>query len=178
MLLLEFCLSIKYPLYKQCDQRWGNDTMGVPGHPDQDDSICSQGCAMSCVAMALGGHGIKILGQEATPGTLNKWLQASNGYQCLDGDCCNLVLDAPTLLAPSKMKCYGEPIVPFYNTLVKFFMDGLAILAHVRNRHHFVLIIGIDKENPQSFITNDPGFNQTSYRYSEIHDVILYDFIQ
>ena len=38
------------PLFKQCDPRWGNATMGVEG-PGEQSSICGEGCAMSCVAM-------------------------------------------------------------------------------------------------------------------------------
>ncbi len=33
-------------------------------------------------------------------GTLNKWLRYDNGYTCIDGDCDNLVLNAPERLAP------------------------------------------------------------------------------
>jgi len=169
--------AIQYPLYKQCNSMWGNDTMGVPGHPDEDDTICNQGCAMSCVAMALAGHGITIEGKVATPGSLNKWLQAKNGYECLDGDCCNLILNAPEALAPNRIRCLGEPQVPFFSTLKKFVMDGLSVLAHVRHQHHFVLLLGMDPTQEQSFVVNDPGFNQHSYNYSDIHDVIVYDIL-
>ena len=40
------------PLFKQCDPRWGNTTMGVHGAGEQS-TICHEGCAMTCVAMAL-----------------------------------------------------------------------------------------------------------------------------
>lgn len=62
-----------YPLYKQCDPRWGNDTMVTT-------TICSVGCLMSSTAMALAGHGIGIGGAQADPGSLNAWLRTHNGY--------------------------------------------------------------------------------------------------
>lgn len=52
--------------------------MGVPGQ-SSDDTICSQGCAMSSVAMALSGYNFTIAGQTITPGVLNDWLRKNNG---------------------------------------------------------------------------------------------------
>ena len=49
---------------KQCDPRWGNDTMVTT-------TICAVGCLMSSTSMALAGHGITVAGSLATPGTLN-----------------------------------------------------------------------------------------------------------
>jgi len=46
----------------QCDPAWGTDQMGVPGMGAEDDTICNQGCAMSCVAMALAGFNFTING--------------------------------------------------------------------------------------------------------------------
>jgi len=55
--------------------------------------------------------------------------------------------------------------------------EGLILLAHVRKQSHFVLITGLDPKDPQNFLVNDPGFNRTSYAYSEMHDIIIYDII-
>ena len=84
--------------------------MGMPGN--KRDTICHQGCAMTCLAMALAGNNISIpqgdSGQRvvANPGivskfwfsyflespshnyfagTLNEWLVANNGYKCIAG---------------------------------------------------------------------------------------------
>jgi len=127
--------------------------------------------------MSLAGHGIALQGKLPTPGSLNKWLQSTDGYECLDGDCCNLILDAPANIAPTRIRSLGEPLVPFYHTLERLVLDGLIVIAHVRDRHHFVLLTGIDHQNPEAFLVNDPGYNQTSYFYKDIHDVILYDMI-
>eukprot|EP01125_Pyxidicula_operculata_P012030 TRINITY_DN3941_c0_g1_i1.p1 TRINITY_DN3941_c0_g1~~TRINITY_DN3941_c0_g1_i1.p1 ORF type:complete len:188 (-),score=29.29 TRINITY_DN3941_c0_g1_i1:17-580(-) len=174
--LISMCFGaqLTYPLYKQCDTKWGQQEMGVPGQAE-DDTICHQGCAMSCVSMALAGFNITIDGQVSTPETLNNWLRKNNGYVCLGGDCCNLVLDAPNRIAPLQVKSLGEPLTPFLPTLQKMVQDGLIVIAHVRNRSHFVLLTGVVL--PSSFLVNDPGFDQKIYHYSDIHDILLYDFI-
>jgi len=46
-----------YPLFKQCDPRWGADFMGGDGIYD---TVCAQGCAMSSLAMGLNGKGYVI----------------------------------------------------------------------------------------------------------------------
>src|SRR4051812_12239782 len=75
----EQIIPFKYPLYKQCDPRyvannvlihdlkliiykknkfgcrWGNNMM-------ENITVCSVGCLMSSVSMALGGHEILIAG--------------------------------------------------------------------------------------------------------------------
>lgn len=51
-----------YPLYMQCDPRWGNDPMN-------GTTICAEGCAMSCVSMALAGKNISIDGVPSNPRT-------------------------------------------------------------------------------------------------------------
>jgi len=166
-----------FPHYLQCDKQWGADQMGVPGKDAQDDTICHQGCAMSCVAMALAGFKLSINGSLVTPGSLNTWLRGNNGYTCIAGDCCNLILSAPNGLAPKRVRCLGEPQTPFLPTLVKMIRSGIIVLLHVTNPqpHHFVLVTGF--QAPNLFIVNDPFYPRTSYSYEEVHDVLLYDMI-
>lgn len=64
--------SPSYPLFSQCDAKWADDEMGVPGTGERA-TICKEGCAMSCVAMALAGHQIYINNSEvrvAGPGVV------------------------------------------------------------------------------------------------------------
>ena len=63
-----------YPLYKQCDPKWGNDQLGT-----SSNTICRAGCLMSSVAMALSGCGISY-----NPQSLNHWLKGHGGY--VNGD--------------------------------------------------------------------------------------------
>jgi hypothetical protein len=62
--------------YNQCDARWRDDAMGMPGVCPE--TICSAGAYMTCVAMLLswvaGGP------DAPDPGALNTWLQANGGY--------------------------------------------------------------------------------------------------
>lgn len=41
-------------------------------------------------------------------GTLNAWLRTNQGYVCIDGDCDNLVLDAPNNIAPGRVQFISE----------------------------------------------------------------------
>ena len=90
--------AITYPMFKQCDAAWGNDAMGIPGKGERS-TICREGCAMSCVAMALAGLRVFVNNTQSTPKSLNTWLKASNNYECAGGDCNNLVLTAPAFPA-------------------------------------------------------------------------------
>ena len=64
-----------YPLYLQCDTRWGSDMMGVKGNGERA-TICAEGCAMSCVSMALAGLDIKVANMTANPQNLNGVVQS------------------------------------------------------------------------------------------------------
>ena len=72
---------------------------------------------MSAVAMAMAGYGIMIPSGESdsssdmvtpTPGTLNQYLLSNNGYDCVNGDCNNLVLDAPNAASSGRFRFVGE----------------------------------------------------------------------
>jgi hypothetical protein len=74
-LLVTAVLARTYPLYKQCDSRWGNEQLGT-----SSNTICKAGCAISSVAMALTG-----CGHNYNPGTINTWLKNNGGYVGGDG---------------------------------------------------------------------------------------------
>ena len=65
-----------YPLFKQCDGRWGGYALGTSG----GKTVCQSGCLMSSVAMVLNDCRKTINGGEANPGTLNSWLKTNGGY--------------------------------------------------------------------------------------------------
>jgi hypothetical protein len=69
-LLISIAFSRTYPLYKQCDSRWGSHQLGT-----SSKTICQAGCLMSSAAMALTGTG-----HSETPDTLNTWLKSHGGY--------------------------------------------------------------------------------------------------
>jgi hypothetical protein len=69
-LIIIACYARTYPMYKQCDSRWGNERLGTSSR-----TICQAGCLMSSAAMALSG-----LGHNYNPSTLNTWLTHNGGY--------------------------------------------------------------------------------------------------
>ena len=161
-----------FPLYKQCDPRWGHNQMGTKG-PGEQNTICNEGCAMSSTAMALAGLGVTLGGQPVNPGTFNTWLQANGGYLCAAGDCNNLNLTAPERLS-ARMNLIAEAQKPSYNEIVSDIADGAVVhVAHVRNKTHFVLLLG-PTPTGFTFRVNDPGFNKTSYTYDDVSDIIRF----
>ena len=74
LILLMFFSAVftrNYPLFKQCDSRWGSERLGT--HPT--NTICSAGCLMSSAAMALTG-----IDNSYNPSSLNTWLNGHGGY--------------------------------------------------------------------------------------------------
>ena len=69
-LLFSCALTRTYPLYKQCDAKWGPQQLG-----SSSNSICKSGSATASLSMALAG-----IGKDYNPSTLNAWLKANNGY--------------------------------------------------------------------------------------------------
>eukprot|EP01089_Gocevia_fonbrunei_P013081 TRINITY_DN324_c0_g1_i1.p1 TRINITY_DN324_c0_g1~~TRINITY_DN324_c0_g1_i1.p1 ORF type:complete len:202 (+),score=41.30 TRINITY_DN324_c0_g1_i1:85-690(+) len=164
----------RYPLYKQCDPRWGKHWMGA--NTSSSDTVCAQGCAMSSLSMALGGRGY-LLPEHQTidPGTLNQWLRTHNGYECVDGDCDNLVLDAANRIEAG-IKFISEKEKPSLETVKEWIKIGNPIaIAHVRNRTHFVLLTGYYDSNNSTLDVNDPYYESDSYDYSQIADIITYE---
>jgi len=185
----------QYPIFKQCDPRWANEKMGVPGSTGRA-TVCLEGCAMSSVAMALAGRGFLLPNNtKITPGTLNEYLVRSNGYVCSgDGICNNLALDAPNNFTHGKFRLVGEwggtccggenakPSEEFLKTQmlsnqienIDINMNNNVFVAHVRNGTHFVLLTGYDDGK---FLVNDPYYNATSYTYSSMSDIIVYSIV-
>jgi hypothetical protein len=113
LLVVDVSSVSTYPLYKQCDPRWGHDMMGINGTGHRA-SICAEGCAMSCVAMVLEAAGYTLPGAATaviTPGSLNSYLISHHGYHCEKSDCDNLVLTAPDRLTGKYFHLY--PSGPF-----------------------------------------------------------------
>jgi len=135
---------------------------------------------MSCVSMGLAGWAIPINGSTATPETLNAWLRANSGYLCAGGDCNNLVLTAPSGLSTHELNVtfIGENQKPPLDVLHGWLRTGGYVpILHVRNRHHFVLCTGYDSSHPSTLYVNDPGYDQESYDYAEVSDILLYTIV-
>ena len=134
-----------YPLYKQCDSKWGSEHLGT-----SSKTICQAGCAMSSLAMGLAG-----IGKNYNPSTLNTWLKGHGGY--VSGDL--LVWGSVTSLGLSFIgKVANSQIAPGLSA-------GHVVILNVHNGGHWVLATGI---SGSKISVNDPGFSTSSYDMSEI----------
>ena len=179
--LIAFASASAFPLYRQCDPRWGNHTMGTVGLFHRS-TICAEGCFMSCMAMLLQGMGFASPAGQITPDTLNAWLIAHKGYLCAAGDCDNFVLTKPEEITGGRVRLVGEwPTAALQMTA----LPGLgsheaAYFAHVRNpqtghTNHFVLLQAYDNATDR-FTVLDPMYN-VSYARVNVSDVIVYELL-
>jgi hypothetical protein len=144
-------VSAGYPLFKQCDSRWGSHALGTSAK-----TICQAGCLMSSVSMILNDCGKTINGAGADPGNFNSWLTSNGGY--VSG---NLFVWGST----SK---FGLNFVGFLSTdadIKAKFNQGYAVILNVNNGGHYVLMTG---HTASGYNVNDPGFAKTSYTNAEV----------
>jgi hypothetical protein len=159
----------KAPVYKQCDTRWAQNTMGTDNR-----TICQSGCAMSCVASAIAAAGITINGQTVDPASLNAWLVANGGYICIDNFCSNLNLTRVDDVAPGRIMWLGEPFKPSFKELVFAASNNILFILHVRNKSHFVALVGYDSQLDGTLYVMDPYYSVDSYSYDDVADVLIY----
>lgn len=144
-LLVVLAASRNYPLYKQCDSKWGSEQLGT-----SSNTICKAGCLMSSVAMALAG-----IGKNYNPGSLNQWLKGHGGY--VSGD-----LFVWGSVSPLGLSYVGK--VANSNIASNLAANHIVIL-NVHNGGHWVLATSM---SGSTIHVNDPGYSTTSYTLSEI----------
>ncbi len=143
--LVVMSLRKTYPMFKQCDSKWGSEQIGF-----STNTICSSGSLMSSVSMALAGTG-----HDFNPSTLNQWLKGNWGY--VNGDL--LVWGSINSLGLT----YQGKIASFQ---IQTVLDqGKVVICNVRNGAHWVLAYGYDGNN---ILVNDPGYNNDSYGLNQI----------
>ena len=146
-LLVTLAFARTYPVFKQCDSRWGSERLGT-----SSNTICQAGCLMSSCSMALAGTG-----HNYNPSTLNKWLTSNGGY--VSGDL--FVWGSVTSLGLSFEAKVG-------NSQIKAKLDaGKVVICNVHNGGHWVLAYAYSGDN---IMVNDPGYSTTSYAISQIVD--------
>ncbi|EAL73331.1 hypothetical protein DDB_G0267756 [Dictyostelium discoideum AX4] len=152
-------IPFSYPLYKQCDSRWGNDLIIT-------ETICDVGCLMSSCSMAIGGKGITIDDGISNPGSLNTWLKSNSGYE---GD--NLLVESSLENVSNKINYVGsfpssqytmDDIISMLNK------KDLILIINVNQGSHFVLATGYDTTESDYVYVNDPGFTKSYYTYQDI----------
>ena len=151
-------VASSYPIYKQCDSRWGSDQLG-----SSSATICSAGCLMSSVSMVLADCSKSISGAVATPRTLNSWLRNNGGY--VQGN----------LFVWGSVGSFGLGFVGkaySANDIQSYFRQGKAVILNVNNGGHWVLMTGI---SGSSYLVNDPGYARTSYGFGEVVEAGIYN---
>ena len=170
-------LPIAYPLFKQCDSRWGGNAMGTPGAGERS-TLCGEGCAVTSLSMVLNALQVPYPGAPVliNPGSLNLWLEGNGGYTCAAGDCNNLVLNAVERLAPAQVALIGELPPPPFAEIAEGLRNGtVAYIAHVAALHHFVLLEGVDHgSGGANFTVRDSFYNATSYALASFSDIIMF----
>lgn len=140
ILLITLVTSRTYPLYKQCDSKWGNEQLGT-----SSNTICKAGCLMSSVAMALAGTG-----HNYNPSTLNHWLKGHGGY--VSGD-----LFVWGSVNPIGLKYIGKVA---NSNIASSLEAGHVVILNVHNGGHWVLAHSM---SGSTIHVNDPGYSTTSY---------------
>ena len=150
-------LATSYPLFKQCDSRWGSNQIGT-----SSKTICQVGCLMSSMSMVLNDCGKTVDGHAANPGTFNTWLKGHSGY--VSGD----------LFVWGAVSPLGLSFVGFSTSdadMKAHFDQGDAVILNVNNGGHYVLMTG---HSASGFSVNDPGFSKTSYTNAEVVKAGIY----
>ena len=134
-------LTYSFPMYKQCDSKWGSQQLGTGG----GKTICQAGCLMSSAAMALSGTG-----HSYNPETLNKWLISNGGYA------------SGNLFVWASINKLGLTFGGFVNNnAIKSSLDNKKIvIMNVHNGGHWVLATGYSGD---SIKVNDPGYSTSAY---------------
>ena len=133
-----------YPLFKQCDYRWGNDVM-------DSETICYAGCLMTSITMALNGRGKSSM----NPGQMNYWLRSNNGY-------------TDDLFEWYSVYSLGLRYVGFttdIQTIIEWVCSGKVVVLNVRGGKHWVLAKSYSNG---MFQVNDPGYNSNFYTSSQV----------
>lgn len=150
----------QYPLFKQCDGRWGQDLMVTK-------TLCDVGCLVSSTSMALRGWKIESNNKKTDPGTFNAWLRNHKGYvgdNNFDETAVDHICDGLTCTAVWPSDAMHPTNDLDRETIISYLTRKRVVIAHVRNKTHFVLGIGWDNHNRNVLYVNDPaGRNETQF---------------
>ncbi|KAF0973387.1 hypothetical protein FDP41_008091 [Naegleria fowleri] len=136
--------SYNYPLFKQCDGRWGSDRLG-------SSTVCAIGCLMTSVTSALNGRGKSSM----NPGQMNSWLKSNGGYY---GD----------LFVWGSVSRFGFSYLGQTQdkaTIRNWLCSGKVVILNVRNGGHWVLAKSYSNG---VYEVNDSGFSVSSYTESQV----------
>ena len=165
----------RYPLFKQYDYRWANDTM-------VSTTVAAVGCLMSSTSMALNANGICIPTSSATdagavaatPGTLNAWLRTHKGYtgsNDMEEAAIPAINTAHVGWTAEGMHRTNDLSIESVATLLE---SGQPVIANVLHGHNFVLVVGTDRRaGSTTLFVNDPGFYRNSCRLCILESALV-----
>jgi len=139
-----------YPLYKQCDGRWGSDHLG------RDITICKVGCLITSVAMAFKGLNKQINNQDVTPKNFNTFLRNNNGYSG------NLYMWSS--VSRFGFRYLGQP--RDINQIKNHICSNNIVTLNVDRGGHWVLAIGVNNDGTIQIL--DPAPNRNTVRDNEV----------
>ena len=134
---------------------------------------------MTSIAIALRGWNLtcysNLKGMVCDPGALNSWLGQHEGY--VDED--DLDEAAIGRLNPAKITwptdgMHTKPDLSL-ETIKDYINKERIVIAHVRNRTHFVLAIGYS-ETAEEIAVLDSAFNNSFYEFNSILGWRIFDF--
>lgn len=137
--------NYNYPLFKQCDSRWGGDRLG------SSSTICQVGCLMNSVCSALNGRGKSSM----NPGQLNQYLLKNGGYYG------NLFVWG----AVSRLGFNYLGQTTDKQAIINWVCQGKVVILNVRNGGHWVLAKSYSNG---VFEVNDSGFSVSSYTSAQV----------
>ena len=150
-----------YPLFKQCDDWWGDDTM-------ETKTICEAGDLMTSLAMGLAGWKIPIDPFGASdPDNLNFWLRSEDAYTADD----EMIGESLNALVPGMWSktSYHKNADLSTSTIVEMLKGPYIMVGRFGNwttkkDGHWALVTDYDGWNAIS--VNDPKFDKTQYGFN------------
>ena len=156
-------IPYSYPLFSQCDSKWGADIMVTK-------TVCQVGCLVSSTSMALRGSNIPIPpppssgSVSADPGTFNSWLKANGGYDDSNDFIESSAEQINGVVWPADAMHKTNDLS--FDTVRSYIQKGRIMIANVNQGHHFVLAVGWG-DDADTIMVNDPGYDRDSYSYSK-----------
>ena len=154
-LALQCKIAKNFPLFNQCDPKWGSNPLG------SSSTICKVGCLMSSVAAGLAGFGKTINGQTPNPQNLNTFLKANGGFSG------NMFVWGAVERFGVRFEGWNRDRTAMKNAICA----NKIVILNVNNGGHWVLATGA---NDSGFTVNDTGYDRSTYSNDAVVDSGIY----
>lgn len=177
----EWEIPFPFPVFfRQCDPAWGSDIM-------TSKTLCQVGCLESSLSVGLRNHGITLPGntsnsvaQLVDPGTFNTYINQHDGYS--QNDLIHTVINDLCVNRTDHLECTahwddsdGHPSkkeLPLAGVIQYLWSQNHHVVANVNNGHHFVAVIGWNKQNPTQLRVRDSAGSTGREWYSVDDDIV------